>query len=97
MFDKDIEGVIRPMLEIVDFWHCVDLPTARAAKAEDIKVILENFGVKNTNDSGITVDQNAENAYQKTLEAVGQNDRILVFGSFYTVSAVMNFRKLQKN
>ena len=97
MSDKDIEGVIRPMLEIVDFWHCVDLPTARAAKAEDIKVILENFGVKNTNDSGITVDQNAENAYQKTLEAVGQNDRILVFGSFYTVSAVMNFRKLQKN
>jgi len=97
MSDKDIEGVIRPMLEIVDFWHCVDLLTARAAKAEDIKVILENFGVKNTNDSGITVGQNAEDAYQKTLESVGQNDRILVFGSFYTVSAVMNFRKLQKN
>ena len=74
MSDKDIEGVIRPMLEIIDFWHCVDLPTPRAAKAHS-----------------------AENAYQKTLEAVGQNDRILVFGSFYTVSAVMNFRKLQKN
>ena len=97
MSDKDIEGVIRPMLEIIDFWHCVDLPTPRAAKAQDIKLILENFGVKNTNDSGITTDHSAENAYQKTLEAVGQNDRILVFGSFYTVSAVMNFRKLQKN
>jgi dihydrofolate synthase / folylpolyglutamate synthase len=97
MSDKDIAGVIRPMLEVVDYWHCVNLPTPRAAKAEEIADVLIHLGVKNTKDSGVIIQQNPESAYQKTLEEVGQNDRIVVFGSFYTVSAVMNYRKLQKN
>jgi dihydrofolate synthase/folylpolyglutamate synthase len=97
MSDKDIEGVIRPMLGIVDYWHCVDLPLPRAAKASHLMGILENLGVKNTTESGFEEDASVEQAYQKTLERAGQNDRILVFGSFLTVSAVMSLRKLQRH
>lgn len=97
MADKDIEGVIRPMLGIVDYWHCVDLDTPRAAKAVDLEKILSRLGVQNTDESGLDSAESAGLAYQKTLELVGQNDRILVFGSFFTVSAVMGVRKIQKH
>ncbi len=97
MADKDIEGVIRPMLGIVDYWHCVDLPTPRAASAMQIRQVLENLGVKNSPESGITTDTSVTLGYQKTIDGLGQNDRILVFGSFLTVSAVMSLLKLQKH
>jgi dihydrofolate synthase/folylpolyglutamate synthase len=97
MADKDIEGVIRPLLGIVDYWHCVDLPTPRAASAMQIRQVLEKLGVKNSPESGITTDTSAALGYQKTIDGLGQNDRILVFGSFLTVSAVMSLLKLQKH
>jgi dihydrofolate synthase/folylpolyglutamate synthase len=97
MADKDIEGVIRPMLGIVDYWHCVNLPTPRAVTADQLQQILEHLGVKNTNETGVDTFANPALAYQKTLERAGQNDRILVFGSFYTVSGVMSVRNLKKH
>ena len=97
MSDKDIEGVIRPMLGIVDYWHCVNLPSPRAATAQHIQQTLERLGVKNTNESGVTSHLTVDEAYQKTYELIGQNDRIVVFGSFLTVSAVMALQKLQKH
>jgi dihydrofolate synthase/folylpolyglutamate synthase len=97
MSDKDIEGVIRPMLGIIDFWHCVDLDLPRAAKAIDLEKILSGLGVKNTDQSGVDIDISPAAAYQKTLSKVGQNDRIMVFGSFLTVSSVLSVRKLQNH
>jgi len=97
MSDKDIEGVIRPMLGIVDYWHCVNLNIPRAATALQLQHTLENMGVKNTNESGVTSHETVDEAYQKTYELIGQNDRIVVFGSFLTVSAVMSLQKLQKH
>jgi dihydrofolate synthase/folylpolyglutamate synthase len=97
MSDKDIEGVIRPMLGVVDYWHCVDLPLPRAAKASQLMGVLESLGVKNTTESGVEVCASVASAYQKTIESASQNDRILVFGSFLTVSAVMGLRKLQRH
>jgi len=97
MSDKDIEGVIRPMLGIVDYWHCVNLNLPRAATALQLQHTLENMGVKNTNESGVTSHVTVDEAYQKTFELIGQNDRMVVFGSFLTVSAVMSLQKLQKH
>jgi len=97
MSDKDIEGVIRPMLGVVDYWHCVNLNIPRAATALQLQHTLENMGVKNTNESGVTSHETVDEAYQKTFELIGQNDRMVVFGSFLTVSAVMSLQKLQKH
>jgi len=97
MSDKDIEGVIRPMLGIVDYWHCVNLNIPRAATALQLQHTLESMGVKNTNESGVTSHVTVDEAYQKTFELIGQNDRMVVFGSFLTVSAVMSLQKLQKH
>ena len=97
MSDKDIEGVIRPLLGVVDYWHCVEFDLARSAKASDLEKTLLTMGVKNTDESGVDCFETTAIAYQKTLEDAGQNDRILVFGSFLTVSAVLSLRRLQKH
>ena len=97
MADKDIEGVIKPLLEIVDFWFCTDLPTKRAASAKDLAQKLEQLGVKPKNgvDGGIECFSTPAAAYQKALSQAGEGDRIVTFGSFYTVAGVMAYRNNQ--
>jgi len=41
--------------------------------------------------------ENPESAYAEALKQASENDRIVVFGSFYTVSGVMAYRKLQQH
>ena len=97
MADKDIEGVIRPMLGVVDHWLCTNLPTSRAASAADIAAFLVSAGVKANQgvDGGIQTFQDPALAYQKALSKAGEGDRIVVFGSFYTVAGVMAYRNNQ--
>ena len=97
MSDKDVEGVIKPLLEIVDFWYCVDLPTPRASNAIALAQKLEGMGipVKNGADGGIECFPDPAAAYQKAMSKAGEGDRIVVFGSFYTVAGVMAYRNNQ--
>jgi dihydrofolate synthase/folylpolyglutamate synthase len=97
MADKDIEGVIKPLLDIVDFWFCTDLPTPRAASAQTLAEKLETMGVrpKNGADGGIESFPEPALAYQKALSQAGEGDRIITFGSFYTVAGVMTYRNNQ--
>jgi dihydrofolate synthase/folylpolyglutamate synthase len=92
MADKDIQGVMKPMLDKVDFWYFCDLPTARAATAEALAKQLRELGFKEGKDSGIEVFESPELAYQAALKKAGEGDRITVFGSFYTVAGVLAYR-----
>ena len=94
MADKDIEGVLKPLLKIVDFWYCTDLPTPRAAKAQDLAKRLEAMGIKPKNGAAGCIEcfSDPAAAYQKALSQAGEGDRIVIFGSFYTVAGVMAYR-----
>ncbi len=89
MADKDIDGVLKPLLNTVDYWYCTDLPTPRAASASDLAKRLQAFN----KEALVFMDPGA--AYQAALDKAGEGDRILVFGSFYTVSGVMAYRNNQ--
>lgn len=95
MADKDLLGVVKPLLNTIDYWYCTDLPLPRAEKAVNLANILRQSGVKEGADSGILEFPNPAKAYQETLMKATENDRIIVFGSFYTVAGVMDFRKNQ--
>lgn len=92
MADKDIEGVLKPMIGKVDFWYFCDLPTERAASATDLADRLRALGFKAGQDAGVEVFKNPELAYQAALKKAGEGDRITVFGSFYTVAGVLAYR-----
>ena len=86
MADKDIDGVLKPMMDLVDYWYCTDLPIARAAKASDLAKQIQLRGKE------AEVFAQAGAAYQMALDKAGEGDRIVIFGSFYTVAGVMAYR-----
>ena len=92
MADKDIDGVLKPMMDKIDFWYFCDLPTARAASAESLATRLRFLGFKEGADSGIEVFSSPALAYESALKKAGEGDRISVFGSFYTVAGVLAYR-----
>jgi dihydrofolate synthase/folylpolyglutamate synthase len=92
MADKDIEGVLKPMLDKIDFWYFTDLPTPRAARASELATRLRALGFKETPESGIAEFSDPAKAYEAALKKAGEGDRIAVFGSFYTVAGVLAYR-----
>ncbi|MFM8461588.1 MAG: bifunctional tetrahydrofolate synthase/dihydrofolate synthase, partial [Polynucleobacter victoriensis] len=72
MADKDIQGVMKPMLDKIDFWYFCDLPTARAATSEALAKQLRDLGFKEGKDSGIEVFASPELAYQAALKKAGE-------------------------
>ena len=85
MADKDIPGMLRRMLPLVDVWHLCDLPTPRAASAQEIAAHLRALQpAARVHTHGSPVEALRAAAAQAELA-----DRILVFGSFYTVGGVM--------
>jgi dihydrofolate synthase/folylpolyglutamate synthase len=95
MEDKDIEGVLKPMAGIIDHWCVADLPSPRSAQpaalAEQIAA-LRPAGAKES-DFSVTTFADPAAAFANAVSRAEENDRIVVFGSFYTVAGVMAARK----
>lgn len=105
MQDKDIAGVVARLKGQIDHWYLAALPTPRAAATETLAAALQAAGVELHADGGAAADgsgtvrhfENPEAAYAEALKQASENDRIVVFGSFYTVAGVMAYRKLQQH
>ena len=97
MGDKDIAGVLEHVKGEIDHWCVTALPTPRAASAEDIEGALREAGVVDGPDTSVTRYASPAEAFQDALKRASDNDRIVVFGSFYTVAGVMSYRKSQQH
>jgi dihydrofolate synthase/folylpolyglutamate synthase len=86
--DKDVAGVAQALKGQVDEWLIAALPGVRGASAGRIAQALGSIGVS----APVTRFDSPAEAYQCALRLAGQNDKILVFGSFFTVGAVMQAR-----
>jgi dihydrofolate synthase/folylpolyglutamate synthase len=83
--DKDIAGVVAALDPHVDTWLVGGLDTPRAATPERLESVLEQGRVRGE----IINCKNIPEALRYACNAAGENDRILAFGSFYTVAEVM--------
>ncbi|BBB61130.1 bifunctional folylpolyglutamate synthase/dihydrofolate synthase [Undibacterium sp. KW1] len=93
MLDKDIDGVIAQLKEKVDHWCVTALPLPRAAPVEVLKDKLVAAGVLADTEKTVTSFDTPEQAYADAISKAGENDRIVVFGSFLTVAGVMRARR----
>ncbi|MCG2583011.1 bifunctional tetrahydrofolate synthase/dihydrofolate synthase [Massilia sp. TS11] len=91
MQDKDIDGVIKPLADQVDHWNVCTLDSPRAANAEDLVARISSLPPRPERTVQAFADPGA--AFADALSRAGENDRIVVFGSFYTVAGVMAARK----
>ena len=95
MQDKDIDGVLAAMSEHVDHWCLAGLPSPRAATASELaaKVQLMLEDKPDSGDHTVSVFTDPAQAFANAMSRAGENDRIVVFGSFLTVAGVMKARK----
>jgi dihydrofolate synthase/folylpolyglutamate synthase len=95
MQDKDIDGVVDAMAQHVDHWCVAGLASPRSANAPELAAKLaarKPAGAK-PEEFSATAFANPAEAFANAMSRAGENDRIVVFGSFYTVAGVMAARK----
>lgn len=83
--DKDIAAVARAMRERVDNWHLASLGGDRGASAGEVARILRQAGVT----APMHEHGSASSAYEAAQNEAAPADRIVVFGSFYTVGDIL--------
>ena len=90
MRDKDIPGLLAKLVPLVDVWHCCTLPTARAAGADELAALVRT-AVAGRAGEAVAVHEHASPAAGLSAAAATADpaDRIVVFGSFYTVGGVL--------
>ena len=84
--DKDIASVIQTLNNHIDVWLVGTISGTRGAKAEEIVSIIRSITPSNYIHSFPSI----SDAYAFARKQASKNDRICVFGSFYTVSAVLS-------
>ena len=82
--DKDIEGVVRELKGKMNEWLIVKLDVPRGADTARLGIAFEREGVE-----GFRAFCSVSAAWDHACATSGENDRIVVFGSFYTVADFM--------
>ncbi len=81
MADKDIKSMIEISSGSFDGWFLADQPTnTRAARAADIAALLRDHG-----QDRVSVSKDLRQAWRRAQQEMSEGDRLVVFGSFYTV------------
>ncbi len=87
MADKDLDSMLKKLLPLVDAWYFTDLPLPRACTAQQLAT---DWAALNTRkDVRSSVHETPQKALDAAILAADPTDRILVFGSFYTVGGVL--------
>ena len=82
--DKDIAGVVTIVRPRIDHWFVAGIAGPRGTTAQQLSSHLAAAGV-----SAVTGCASIADAYARAREAAGENDKIVIFGSFHTVSEAM--------
>ncbi|MDB5957051.1 bifunctional tetrahydrofolate synthase/dihydrofolate synthase [Ramlibacter sp.] len=87
MGDKDLGTMLAKLGPIIDRWYFTDLPTPRAASAQAL--LLQWQATPGQRKLPASVHASPRDALAAAVAAAEPADRILVFGSFYTVGGVL--------
>ena len=83
--DKDIASVVAALAGRIEHWLPCSLDGPRAASAAELSTLLANAGI-----SAGQMFESPAAAFRHAHEKAGDDDRILVFGSFQTVAGVLH-------
>ena len=96
MRDKDLATMIDRLLPLVEHWHLPQLPIVRAADPAELRALIGQRHELLLQRGAMlpphcTVEEHADPtaALRVAVEQADPADRIVVFGSFYTVGGVL--------
>ncbi|AKV98490.1 folylpolyglutamate synthase [Marinobacter sp. CP1] len=78
--DKDVAGVGRAMVDVVDAWYLAGLKVPRGLSGQDLQARLSDSGIQ------ATAFESVREALVSALAVADPNDLVVVFGSFFTVA-----------
>lgn len=87
MADKDLAPMLARVAPMIDHWYFTDLPLPRAAKALELEHAWRAQNQRQ--DTTAQCFANPAEALTRAVAESGATDRIIVFGSFYTVGGVL--------
>jgi dihydrofolate synthase/folylpolyglutamate synthase len=87
MADKDLAMMLKKLNPLIDKWYFTDLPTDRAASAAQLLAQWQTQN--NRQDASATACADPQSALQAAMAGADPADRIVVFGSFYTVGGIL--------
>ena len=94
MADKDLAGMVGKLTQVIDAWYCCELPTERAASAAQLADVVRAISAQSTSlvrqQPTVTTHADPMAGLHAALAAAGPTDRIIVFGSFFTVGGVLH-------
>ena len=82
------DAILKRLVPLVDAWHFTDLPSPRAAAATDIAARWRSVA-GDASRATVATHRDPPSALAAAVAAADPADRILVFGSFYTVGGVL--------
>lgn len=96
MADKDVAAMADRLAGLVDHWYCCDLPTARAARGQQLSDAVLAARERARAAGRVAVPSGSVARFDSPraalLAALSESDppdRIIVFGSFFTVGGVL--------
>ena len=85
--DKELSGIVQPLREVIDEWHCIGLDCWRGQSGQAVFDKLVNVLPNAT----ACVYENVDAIAPILFEQAEEQDIILVFGSFHTVADFVLF------
>ena len=91
--DKDIPGVVEAVKDEIDRWYIAGIEHVRGAPAKELAAIV----TKALPAADVKAFDTIAQAYAQACIDIAENDKIIVFGSFFTVSNVMQVMQSPTN
>jgi len=82
--DKDIFSSLKMIKNVIDHWYIAPLHNSRGMSKDALRDIFQKENMKNWK-----MYHGVNQAYETALIEVEENDRVVVFGSFYTVAEIL--------
>jgi dihydrofolate synthase/folylpolyglutamate synthase len=89
--DKDLSGVVAPLLSEVDNWAVAPLPTSRSREVAELQAHLQHCGAQ------VAAYASVQAALEAQCEQAADGDEVLLFGSFYCVAEALDWLARQAN
>ena len=83
--DKDLAGVVTPLLGAISHWAVAPLPSVRSRPVAELEAQLHNCAAQ------VSAYDDVQSALQAQCERASAGDEILLFGSFYCVAEALDW------
>ncbi|WP_011609033.1 bifunctional tetrahydrofolate synthase/dihydrofolate synthase [Histophilus somni] len=85
--DKDSQGILSPLIKVVDQWNLVTLDGVRGQSSHELFMTLQQ--ISTTNELSAQTYSSVYEGVKSAVQNATEKDIILVFGSFYTVGSFL--------